>query len=241
MPRACQNAVSQPSPPVIGLTNQQNLDGGLPVVAGFIFRSGGNDWDAGIDAGGNYNPPFNTLGGTWGTQTAFSNPTSGSNVNFILTFTVGVGYTWVLDNLSPPVTPPTPNPATVSFVRDNGLQGISDVRATDYHNAIMIVTRSKATPTEALIDTLQFTFLDNSGLTPCGSLAGLVTAGNSVSLGREWIISDSDLSQTSWQLTGRIRVTNAATGNDAQVAIYTVPLVNKVFTTCNGCAACPAV
>jgi hypothetical protein len=163
----------------------------------------------------------------------------GSDVQFTLTYTVGVGYSWVLNRVAGGPS------ATVSFVRDVG--PVNNVMATDYHNAIMVVARSvEAGPTsEALIDTLQFTFLDNSGLTPCGTLDGLLRQGNT-GIVREWIISDRDLSQTSWELTGRVRVNRIATDtiaaeNGVQVAIYTVPLVNKVFTTCNGCAACPAV
>jgi hypothetical protein len=247
LPRACLNAVSQPSPPLIGAADENDLNGGLPTVAGFIYRAAitggaGSDWDAGIDAGGLYNPAGTiTLGGTWGAlQTAAIGGGSnfGSDVQFTLTYTVGVGYTWVLNR----VTGGTP--ATVSFVRDNGLQ--NDVRATDYHNAIMVVARSveAGAASEAVINNLQFTFLDNSGLTPCGTLDGLLREGSS-GIVREWIISDSDLSQTSWELTGRVRINRAVTDsvaaeNSVQVAIYTVPLVNKVFTTC-GCLACPAV
>lgn len=239
LPRACLNAVP-PQTPTIDFTKVNDLNGGLPIVAGFIFRQGGGLWDAGIDAGGNYNPSdlVPSLGGSWPTQDTQTNPTSDANVRFILTFTVGVGYTWELDNNN--------NPATVSFVTKNGLQGAinsAKVRATDYHNAIMIVARSEQTGKQARIDTLQFTFLDNSGLTPCGSLVDLVRTGNSDSLGREWIVSDSDLSQTSWKLTGRMRLTavGSSLNENVQIAIYTVPLVNKVFTTCNGCEACPAV
>jgi len=247
LPRACLNAESQPSPPVIGAADENDLNGGLPTVAGFIYRAAisggfGLDWDAGIDAGGTYNPAATvTLGGAWGlAQTApiQGGPNFGVDVQFTLTYTVGVGYTWVLNRVA------GGTPSTVSFVRDNGLQNL--VRATDYHNAIMVVARSveAGTTSEAVINNLQFTFLDNSGLTPCGTLKGLLREGKA-GIVREWIISDSDLSQTSWQLTGRVRVdrgvSDSAAENGVQVAIYTVPLVNKVFTTCNGCAACPAV
>jgi hypothetical protein len=261
------------------------LDGGLPVVVGFVYRAAtegrrgrettapvgdtpaapvgdtpavsdrkdDDDWDIGVDAGGEYNPPRDNLGGYWRKtqrkEVGGRRDNNGIDVDFTLTYTVGDGYRMSLDEtrskrMSQALGRGDDDDADVSFLVRNDVQ--NGVRATDYYNAIMIAVRSDAEKdrdASASIFNLEFKFLDNGGETPCGGpLIALSKRGDQEDIEREWIISDSDLSETSWQLTGTMLVkrdSKKTRENDVQVVIYTVPSVPKAFSTCNNCAACP--
>lgn len=164
---------------------------------------------------------------------------SGKPFDFQLKYTPSTGYEYgfalgTLDN------------KTLTFRgTDNTLQG---VRAIDFFNAISIRTRAEATNSSVVLTSLNFTVIDSfDPAIACGSLVPNVTVSTpgAAQTSVQWLVSDKDLSRTSWTITGTVVATRQSGGGSEtvrlQIATAEVSKTDAESLTSNCTSACPAL
>lgn len=167
--------------------------------------------------------------------------------NFTVQYTVGQGYVYILTDaeFTAGGTGVQANLGTTSLnwtvdTTGGGAGGVlNNVSPVGYHNAILLKAFTNNTingESYVQVNNVQFTA---EGATSCGSLTNMFASSNGTQLVTQWLISDSDLADTSWTVTGQVELERGVGGPTpswTQFDIYTVALVDQAFTECRGLA-----
>lgn len=156
-------------------------------------------------------------------------------LDFQLTFTVGLGYSWRVGSSNPELK------WDIKVNQSTNGAILNNVGPKDSHNVIELQAINRQTAGQTTeVRNLAFTI---SNANTCGIFVDMVaTAGSTATeVTRQYIVADGDLSSTSWSLTGQVKIqktvgtsTNPETN---KFDVYTKPSYQG-FTTCQN-NACP--
>ena len=224
-----------------------------PSIFNARYKIDNGNWDVAIAPSGNPDPVSGLF------QLNIGNTASLNNtwLDFEAKFTVGLGYTWTVSNPADPannitkwyinlVCPCTAAPTcatgTCTLPAPGGM--VNNVGPKDSYNVIQLTATARSpTPTTTEVRNLMLTI---NGADQCGRFADMTAVSTNPlpsTPTTQYIVSDGDLSSTSWTLTGQVKIQGSWTTNPNEANkfdIYTQPFYNQIFTTCQN-SACPQV